>query len=111
MGLVDETCAKNHSERRLTDQAEIAALKAQLHADWQFTDDETAIIRKFKFKNFKKALEYANLAGEMSETQGHHPDISFGWGYCHILYKTHSENGLTRRDFICAAKLDQIMMA
>ena len=109
MRLTEENCAKDHSERRLTDHAEIAALKTQLHADWQFSDTETAIIRKFQFKGFKKALECANRAGVIAEAQVHHPDIRLGWGYCHVTFTTHSEGGLTRRDFICAAKLDQAM--
>jgi 4a-hydroxytetrahydrobiopterin dehydratase len=37
--------------------------------------------KKFEFKNFREALEFVNRVGSLAEEQGHHPDISFGWGY------------------------------
>lgn len=111
MKLVDENCTKDHSEPLLTKLAELTELKTQLDPDWQFSGNTKAILREFKFKGFAKALDCTNLAGIISEAQGHHPDIQLGWGYCRVRYTTHSENGLTKRDFICAAKLDQAMTA
>ena len=66
------------------------------------------IFQKFKFKNFNKALIFANLVGNIAEEEGHHPDISIGWGYCLIMIHTHAIKGLSINDFILAAKIDQI---
>ena len=46
--------------------------------------------------------------GEIAEAEGHHPDISIGWGYCLIMVHTHAINGLSINDFILAAKIDNI---
>ena len=46
--------------------------------------------------------------GLISETEGHHPDIHFGWGYSKIIIFTHAIKGLAESDFILAAKIDQI---
>ena len=44
-----------------------------------------------------------------SEEEGHHPDITFGWGYAEIKITTHAIKGLSENDFILAAKIDQII--
>jgi hypothetical protein len=35
---------------------------------------------RFRFRNFREALAFVQRVGELAETEGHHPDISFGWG-------------------------------
>ena len=62
--------------------------------------------KKFKFKNFLESQNFVNLVGEISEKEGHHPDISFGWGYAKITITTHAIEGLSENDFILAAKID-----
>ena len=64
--------------------------------------------KNFKFKNFIESQKFVNEAGNISETQGHHPDIIFGWGYATIKIFTHKIKGLVESDFILAAKIDKI---
>ena len=64
--------------------------------------------KNFKFKNFLKSQKFVNKVGEISEQEGHHPDILFGWGYAKISITTHAIEGLSENDFILAAKIDQI---
>lgn len=64
--------------------------------------------RKFDFKDFKEALEFVNQVGEIAESEGHHPDIAFGWGYAEIKLQTHAIGGLHENDFIVAAKVDAL---
>ena len=64
--------------------------------------------KNFKFKNFKDSQSFTNKVGKISEEEGHHPDIVFGWGYASISITTHAIEGLTENDFILAAKIDQI---
>ena len=66
------------------------------------------LIKEFKFKNFLESQDFVNKVGEIAEKEGHHPDISFGWGYVKIRIFTHSIKGLVESDFILAAKVDQL---
>ena len=64
--------------------------------------------KNFKFDNFQKSQNFVNEVGKISEEEGHHPDINFGWGYAKINITTHAIEGLSENDFILAAKIDQI---
>lgn len=75
---------------------------------WQLQENATKIKRTFEFKNFMKALEFARHVGELCEQQGHHPDISIGWGYCRVVFQTHKIEGLHENDFIMAAKVNRL---
>ena len=78
---------------------------------WDITEDENKVFflhKKFKFENFIKSQNFVNEVGKISEEEGHHPDISFGWGYARIKISTHAINGLAESDFILAAKIDKI---
>ena len=72
--------------------------------------DDVFLKRKFKFENFKKALEFVNEVGKIAEKEGHHPDINFGYGYVNIELTTHAIKGLSENDFILAAKIDKIRL-
>ncbi len=67
--------------------------------------------KNFKFKNYIKSQNFINRVGEISEIENHHPDISFGWGYAKIFITTHAIEGLSKNDFILAAKIDQMFNA
>jgi 4a-hydroxytetrahydrobiopterin dehydratase len=62
----------------------------------------------FDFRDFREALAFVNRVGELAEEQGHHPNISFGWGQAEITIWTHKIDGLTESDFILAAKIDRL---
>ena len=63
--------------------------------------------KKFIFKNFKDSQNFINEVSKISEEEGHHPDITFGWGYAIISITTHAIEGLCKNDFILAAKIDK----
>ena len=73
---------------------------------WDLCDDEHRIERKFKFRNFGEALRFVSQVGELAEAEGHHPDVSFGWGYATVSLQTKKIKGLHENDFIMAAKID-----
>jgi len=64
--------------------------------------------KNFKFENFLSSQKFINLVGDISEKEGHHPDISFGRGYAKIKICTHAISGLSENDFILAVKIDNI---
>ena len=79
---------------------------------WDIVKDKKKIFflkKKFKFKNFLDSQNFINKVGEISESEGHHPDILFGWGYAEISVTTHAIEGLSENDFILAAKIDQLI--
>ena len=77
--------------------------------EWALSADAHHIERSYKFKNFVEALAFVNKVGELSESEGHHPDITFGWGYVSVVFYTHKIKGLHENDFIMAAKTDQLV--
>ena len=71
--------------------------------------DEVYFLEKnFKFKNFSESQKFTNKVGDIAETEQHHPDITFGWGYAKIQIFTHKIKGLVESDFILAAKINKI---
>jgi 4a-hydroxytetrahydrobiopterin dehydratase len=85
---------------------ELERLRRQV-PEWEVVE-EHHLRRRFRFKNFREALDFVNRVGELAEEQGHHPDIGFGWGYAEISVWTHKIDGLTESDFIFAAKVDAL---
>ncbi|MDO8482937.1 MAG: 4a-hydroxytetrahydrobiopterin dehydratase [bacterium] len=75
---------------------------------WSIKDNHE-ISRRFKFKNFAEALTFVNKVGAIAESEGHHPDIEFGWGYVKITLSTHAIGGLSENDFILAAKINALL--
>jgi len=64
--------------------------------------------RKFNYTNFSESQQFVSQVGNIAETEGHHPDIMFGWGYAKIQIFTHKIKGLVESDFILAAKINKI---
>lgn len=80
---------------------------AALGPEWILTQDDSRLRRDFKFKNFKRALEFTNEVGRLAEEEKHHPEIHLGWGHCDIEIWTHTNNNLVENDFILAAKINE----
>ena len=78
-------------------------------SDWSVNEQKEMIFKKVSFKNFLDSLKFVNLVSKVSEEEGHHPDISFGWGYCLIMLHTHAIKGLSLNDFILASKIDNLL--
>jgi 4a-hydroxytetrahydrobiopterin dehydratase len=75
---------------------------------WKLLDDGRRIERSFKLKNFKEAMDFVVKVGGLSEAEGHHPDISFGWGWVTVSWQTKKIKGLHENDFIMAAKTNRL---
>jgi 4a-hydroxytetrahydrobiopterin dehydratase len=87
-------------------EQEAAALAADV-PDWQ-RDGNQSLRRELSFKNFRDAFGFVARAALVAEAEGHHPDIEFGWGRAVFSLTTHAASGLTRNDFIMAAKIDRL---
>ena len=71
-------------------------------------DENYYLIKEFSFKDFNESQKFVNKVGDVAEKENHHPDISFGWGYCRVKIFTHAIKGLAESDFVLAAKIDKI---
>jgi 4a-hydroxytetrahydrobiopterin dehydratase len=86
----------------------LADLQARLGNDWRVVD-EHHLTKRFKFDNFRQALDFTNRVGELAESVNHHPDICLAWGKVEITLWTHKIGGLSESDFVFAAKSDTLL--
>ena len=111
--LLNKKCAPCEGGVLPFDVSEIHKYQKKVDG-WDILKDINEIFflsKKFKFKNFIESQKFVDKVGEISEDEGHHPDISFGWGYAEIKITTHVAEGLSENDFILAAKIDQFTNA
>lgn len=69
--------------------------------------EENQIVKLFQFKDFAEALSFVNKVGAEAEKMDHHPDIFIhSWNKVKITISTHSEDGITKKDFQLAEKIE-----
>ena len=107
MELKNQKCQACSGNTPKFDEKQISDNLSKLD-NWSVNDEQKMIYKKFNFKTFKQALNFTNKVGEIADLEGHHPDISLGWGYSLIMLHTHAIQGLSINDFIIAAKIDEI---
>ena len=76
---------------------------------WTLSADGKAISRRFEFKGFYKTMAFINAMAWIANAENHHPDFSAGYGHCLVNFSTHAINGLSENDFICAAKVNELL--
>ena len=104
--LASRACVPCHGGVPRLSGAELESLAREVPA-WTVVD-EHHLQRAYKFANFNAALAFVNRVGALAESEGHHPDIIFGWGYAEIKIYTHAIDGLSESDLILAAKIDAL---
>ena len=77
--------------------------------EWRLGPDGGDLRREFRFSDFSTALAFANALGWIAERENHHPDLELGWGRCLVRFSTHDVGGISRNDFICAAKAQMLL--
>ena len=107
MELKNQKCQACSGNTPKFDEKQISDNLSKLN-NWSVNDEQKMIYKKFNFKTFKQALNFTNKVGEIADLEGHHPDISLGWGYSIVMLHTHAIQGLSINDFIIAAKIDEI---
>ncbi len=80
----------------------------ELPAGWRIVEDHH-LEKEFRFPDFAQALAFTNKIGAAAEEEGHHPDIYLAWGKVRVTTWTHTINGLTRRDFALAEKIERLL--
>ena len=106
--LAEKTCTPCRGGIPPLTREEAQRFQAQA-PNWELGDNAHRIQRNFRFRNFREALAFVQEVGELAETEGHHPDISFGWGYVTVFLSTKKIKGLHENDFIMASKIDRVL--
>ena len=104
--LAQETCIPCRGGVPPLKGEELDALQEKLGNGWQIIN-EHHLEKEYIFADFRQALDFTVKVGEVAENQDHHPDIYLVWGKVKLTIWTHKIDGLTKSDFIFAAKADQ----
>lgn len=73
-----------------------------------WTLDGQAIRKQFAFRGFPEAVDFVSRLVPHAEAADHHPDVLINYKRVTLTYSTHSEGGLTEKDFAGAAMADRV---
>lgn len=88
----------------LLDEEEIEQRLDEL-GDWERDGDE--MVKVFEFEDFGAAMQFVSDVARLAERYDHHPDIDIRYNRVRLALSTHSEGGLTERDFDVAGEIEQ----
>ena len=89
------------------EQQEIEGLLKDL-SGWEQIGNE--LVKTYLFKNYYETMAFVNASAWVSHRENHHPDLEVGYRQCRVHYSTHAIGGLSENDFICAAKIDSLLV-
>ena len=104
--LVNEHCAECRPGTPPLEGEELERLRAELGPGWRV--EGGVLRRRLRFPDFVRAFGRASQVALVAEAEGHHPDMTVGWGYLEVALTTHAIGGLSRNDFVLAAKIDAL---
>jgi 4a-hydroxytetrahydrobiopterin dehydratase len=97
--ILDNTNGNDYSTDEIAEQLKEVA-------EWSLVDG--FIERQYNFKNYYATMAFVNALAWMIHAQDHHPELKVTYNKCLVKFNTHSVNGISVNDFICAAKADMI---
>ena len=105
--LAKEKCVPCEGDVEPMTVVEITGMLREVEG-WQ-QEDNKKIWREFKFKNFVRAVDFINRIADVAEYEDHHPDLLLhDYNQVRVELMTHAIKGLSRNDFIVAAKINGI---
>jgi 4a-hydroxytetrahydrobiopterin dehydratase len=105
MKLSEESCAPIEKGQKPLSGGQATELAKQV-SRWSLND--AALERDFKFKSFDEAMEFVNKVAAIAASQDHHPDMCVSYNKVSLKLTTHKIGGLSRNDFIVAARIDEM---
>ncbi|MHB8997219.1 MAG: 4a-hydroxytetrahydrobiopterin dehydratase [Armatimonadota bacterium] len=73
---------------------------------WKLGDDK--LTREYRFADFDEAIDFVNELAHLAKAADHHPDIQISYNKVKLTLSTHKIGGLSRNDFIVAARVDEL---
>lgn len=104
MGLAEENCSPGAAGIPLSTR-EVNELAPEV-PQWSVKDQ--SVTREFEFPDFQQAMGFVNRTARLAESQGHHPDMAISYRRVRVALSTHKIGGLSRNDFILAARIDRM---
>lgn len=96
--------SRNEKMPTLSDEEARRRLKSL--SGWML--DGQAIRKQYTFADFPAAIAFVNRLAPEAEAADHHPDVLISYKRVTLTYSTHSEGGLTEKDFDGAAMADRL---
>jgi 4a-hydroxytetrahydrobiopterin dehydratase len=84
-------------------------IQREMRSIGEWSLEGSFIVRNLSFENFTKALEFINRVGDVAKENNHHPMIIWDNNLVRISLTTHSQKGLSIKDFELARKIDKII--
>ena len=107
MDLVKQKCLPCEGGVRPLNRKEAEEMLKEIPG-WELGEEAKSIGKKYRLKDFKEALAFINKAGKIADSEGHHPDLLLtNYKFVTVNLSTHAINGLSKNDFILAAKIDE----
>lgn len=107
--LAEKKCVPCEGGLPAMTEDEANILLGQINENWQLIDGKT-IRRVFEFKGFNKTMGFVNAVAWIANKDMHHPDMEVSYNKCVVNFTTHAINGLSENDFICAKKVDKLLL-
>ena len=107
--LADRKCKACEGGVEPLDAEAATELLGALNDDWSYDEAASQISRLFSFPSFSRTIAFTNAVAWIATVEGHHPEMTVNYGTCLVMYRTHSIDGLSDNDFICAAKVDLLV--
>jgi 4a-hydroxytetrahydrobiopterin dehydratase len=98
--LPEGTAALTHNE--------ITELLKQVPG-WETSPQSDKLIYTGHFNNYYETMAFVNAVAWIAHREDHHPDLLVSYNRCNVSYNTHTVKGLSENDFICAAKINQLL--
>lgn len=105
--LINKQCRIYSEDESPLNLSDVEVLR-QHTPQWQYCATDNELCRTYTFKDFHQVMAFLNKVAEVIHSQDHHPDIELSYKRCKLGFSTHSVNGITENDFICASLIDAI---
>lgn len=106
--LIDKHCKACEGGVAPLTHDEVARYLKKLQG-WEVDSASKMLTKSYAFKNYYHTMAFVNALAWMAHGENHHPDLEVSYNRCKVHYTTHAIDGLSENDFICAAKVDQIL--
>ena len=75
--------------------------------DWEVKDG--VLEKTYRFEDFYQVMAFVNAVAWITHREDHHPQVVIEPDRCTLRYSTPGVGGLSRNDFLCAAKADHLV--
>jgi 4a-hydroxytetrahydrobiopterin dehydratase len=104
--LVDGHCLPLSPGTKALARPEIDALLKEVPG-WAY--DGKVVSKTYAFKDYYETMAFVNAVAWIAHREDHHPDLAVSYNRCRVEFSTHSIGGISRNDFICAARIERLL--